>query len=209
MRFLYPKLPTNYQKNPVRSVDMVGAAFDRFDQFGFCVFEEQLSMYQNLAKKLSGLKVIDVGCGIGVGTSVLSHEGCNVVGTDINPKTLRFAASIHPSLIFRGHDISQSPLPFEADVVVAIEVIEHVANPENVLKNIFSTVQEAYVSSPNRVNPELGQLTPINSFHVQEFTISEFLCMIPDHQVSVRDPKSFETLPFSTTVSPILYHIKA
>lgn len=95
-----------------------------------------------MARIRPGSKVLDVGCGAGFLTNDLSSCGFDVTGVDISEESLRVA---------RNHDSTQKvkylsadayKLPFadeSFDVVCAMDFLEHVDNPKNVIKE-FSRV---------------------------------------------------------------------
>lgn len=77
-----------------------------------------------------GDRVLDLGCGAGVFTSIAVGAGASAVGADIAEAALRRARTAFPDLDFRLVPID-GPLPFEDcsfDVLWASQVIEHVAD---------------------------------------------------------------------------------
>lgn len=90
----------------------------------------------------NSLKVLDVGCGGGFLSNELAKFGHNVTGVDISPESLNVA---------REHDVTKTVdyqladafhLPFgdkTFDVVTAMDFLEHVDRPDEVIKE-FSRV---------------------------------------------------------------------
>jgi SAM-dependent methyltransferase len=87
-------------------------------------------VYPILNRNLHG-KVLDVGCGIG---DFLSFRP-NTIGVDINPETVKHCESIG----FNAYLMEENLLPFESkefDGCVLDNVLEHIAKPEVLLKEI-------------------------------------------------------------------------
>jgi 2-polyprenyl-3-methyl-5-hydroxy-6-metoxy-1,4-benzoquinol methylase len=193
-------------------MDMVETAIRRFQTEGYAIPWEQLSIYRRLGQGLrQGLRrqrVIDVGCGIGIGTNILAYWGCQVIGLDIEPKNVAFARALYPELNFAIWDISIGPIQAESDVIVAIELIEHVEDAARVVQNLLASAPYAYLSTPNRACPELGQDRPLNPFHVREYTPYEVLELI-GRPTLIRDPFSWNILPPQTLMTPLVYEVKS
>ncbi|MCD6460987.1 class I SAM-dependent methyltransferase [bacterium] len=108
-----------------------------------------------LAKKLKGLKVLDVGCGLGTLVNMLTQEGADVVGVDIN-LTGRQIFEIN----IQQMDFNKEPLPFQDaafDIVICADVLEHTFYPKKLLAEISRVLKktgEVIISYPNEYNIE-------------------------------------------------------
>ena len=171
---------------------------------------EQLVIYRHLAHALRGRRVVDVGCGIGIGTNVLAYWGCQVVGTDIEPGHVGFARAIYPELSFAVWDICRGPIVLagggRADAAVAVEVIEHVEAAEAVTRHLLASAPRVYLSTPNRANPMLGQESPLNQFHVREYTPAEVLDLL-GRPATIRDPFSWRVVGSESLMTPLVYEV--
>jgi SAM-dependent methyltransferase len=96
-------------------------------------------------------RVLDVGCGWGVTLEVLTSQGYSVVGLDVSRRTLERVDRPDRTLI--EADITQ-PLPGEIepfDVVLALDVIEHLDDDRQAIKRLAPLVTprgRAIVSVP-------------------------------------------------------------
>lgn len=100
--------------------------------------EANLERYMLALNHIAGKTVLDLGCGSGLGTYIYSLVAKKVIALDYSEKALRHAHD-YPykcEVDFIKLDLENpaelSKLP-EADVCVALEVLEHLEKPELVL----------------------------------------------------------------------------
>lgn len=106
-------------------------------------------------------KILELGTGGGEFMSVLKKRGYNVIGLDILPNKI---------LLEKGYDIRKCDLneglPFKKssfDVVIGLEVLEHLYNPYEMMKEIRRVLRAggyAIISMPNTASifSRIGQL---------------------------------------------------
>ena len=88
---------------------------------------------RDIANALSGLRILDVGCGGGLMSEALARLGAQVVGVDASPGNVA-AARLHAqsqnvTVDYRLGEPSDVLSPHERfDVVLALEVVEHVSD---------------------------------------------------------------------------------
>jgi 2-polyprenyl-6-hydroxyphenyl methylase/3-demethylubiquinone-9 3-methyltransferase len=85
-----------------------------------------------------GLSVLDVGCGGGIVCEPMARLGAQVTGCDASPKAVdvavKHAAATNLSIDYRNTSIEH--MAFETyDVILALEIIEHVENPKVFLEH--------------------------------------------------------------------------
>ncbi|QQS38617.1 methyltransferase domain-containing protein [Candidatus Woesebacteria bacterium] len=99
--------------------------------------------------------VLDIGCGNGVSTSHI--RGRRVVGLELSKKQMIRAKEKFPNNDFVVGDARK--LPFRSDtfdVVVAINILHHVADPECILDESYRVLKKGgilYTVDPNLHNP--------------------------------------------------------
>ena len=95
------------------------------------MYQEALARYEFAAKYLrNGLKVLDLGCGTGYGTSIFASDNCHVVGIDINKQAVDFAKKNYwnKNISYLVRDITNLKLSNkEFDITTAFEVVEHLS----------------------------------------------------------------------------------
>jgi 2-polyprenyl-6-hydroxyphenyl methylase/3-demethylubiquinone-9 3-methyltransferase len=86
---------------------------------------------------LKGLKILDVGCGAGILTEALAKEGAIVVGLDASEELIKTAMAHGKGIISLSyrHGAVEELADEKFDIVLALEVIEHVNAPEAFVKN--------------------------------------------------------------------------
>ena len=169
------------------------------------MFPEQVVIYRHLAQRLRGQRVVDVGCGMGVGTNLLAYWGCHVVGVDISGDALRVAQALYPELTFLQWDITQGPLDPIVDAVVVVEVIEHIEDAVVAVRHLVASGRTLYLSTPNRACPVLGQTHPENAYHVREYTPREMLEFLGP--ATIRDPFSWHEVGPDSLMTPLVYEV--
>jgi len=105
--------------------------------------------YFAVAKQLQG-SVCDLGCGPGYLAAFTEPNEGNYTGVDISEVGIEYARFLFPGARFYVADISTDRLPFEDssfDTVVASEVIEHLPNYQNVLKEMMRISRRRMVIS--------------------------------------------------------------
>jgi 2-polyprenyl-6-hydroxyphenyl methylase/3-demethylubiquinone-9 3-methyltransferase len=138
--------------------------------------------------KLSGKKVLDVGCGGGILTESMAARGAHVVGIDVSEKAIKIAKlHLHESgLPVDYRIISAEALaeeqPHSYDVVTCLELLEHVPNPASTVAAcaklakpegyvFFSTISrnpKAYLSAVIAAEYVL-RLLPRGTHHFERF----------------------------------------
>ena len=105
---------------------------------------------------LSGLRVLDVGCGGGILSEALAERGASVLGIDLAESALQ-AAEAHragQAVESRLESSRETAARGEVfDVVTCMEMLEHVADPAAVLRDIHALLKPggwAFFSTINR-----------------------------------------------------------
>ena len=141
-------------------------------------YRRHLVVYEWIAERCAGLEVVDLACGEGYGSAVLACRATRVVGIDANPEAHEHARAKYtrPGVTFE-RDLIET---FDAscDVVVFLQTIEHVRDPEATLRRIRDRLRpggRAYVSTPNVLTlAPPGAPKSDNPWHVREYRPDEF-----------------------------------
>lgn len=83
------------------------------------------------------LRVLDLGCGNGSLSHVIAEHGCEVVGADTSAPGIAISRQSFPECQFIQADIYELPdtdMLHSFDVVLAVEVIEHLLYPKELAK---------------------------------------------------------------------------
>jgi 2-polyprenyl-6-hydroxyphenyl methylase / 3-demethylubiquinone-9 3-methyltransferase len=106
---------------------------------------------------LSGLRILDIGCGAGLLCEPLSRLGGQVIGVDPSPSNIS-AAKLHAerghlSIDYRCTTVEQMDVRERFDIVLAMEVVEHVIDVSVFLKRCTAMLKPGgmmVVSTLNR-----------------------------------------------------------
>lgn len=150
------------------------------------IFLEHMHRYFLVARLVTGKAVLDIACGEGFGSNVLSGTAASVIGVDIAEEAVLHARSKYKSdrLSFKVGSVTAIPLlDASVDVVVSFETIEHISEHEEMLKEVKRVLRPGgmfVVSTPDKLTytDATGQINP---FHVKELYRGEFESLIASH----------------------------
>ncbi len=143
-------------------------------------FRRHLAVYEWIAARVSGQRVIDMACGEGYGSDLLSRSAAAVVGVDASPEAheharLRYARE---NLRFERDMVQSYGEDASCDAVVFLQTIEHVQDPVTVLRSfdrILARGGVAYISTPNLLTlAPAGASKSENPWHLKEYQAEEF-----------------------------------
>jgi 2-polyprenyl-3-methyl-5-hydroxy-6-metoxy-1,4-benzoquinol methylase len=148
-------------------------------------YRRHLAVYDWIADRVAGLRVIDMACGEGYGAAVLAGRAGGVVGVDANPEAhdharLRYSGA---NLRFERGMIETFAVP--CDAIVFLQTIEHVQDPGGVLerfKDLVGPGGVVFVTTPNLLTiAPPGAEKSDNPWHVREYRAAEFAALCRAH----------------------------
>jgi len=156
-------------------------------------FRRHLVVYEWIAERVTGRRVLDMACGEGYGSSALAQVAASVVGVDANPEAYDHARLryVRSNLSFERGMVESYGQPGTFDAVVFLQTIEHVFDPRSVLIRLQSLLTSGgvvYVSTPNLLTlAPPGAAKSGNPWHMKEYRADEFreLCERVFGQVEV------------------------
>ncbi len=169
-----------------------------------------------------GATVLEVGCGGGHTAAKLFGLGFDVTATDFSETALEKAAQSYPGVDFQAVDATDMSFPDAVfDGVVAVELIEHLADPQSHVREVYRVLRARgtyFVKTPNRVlhdyyyrkNPEVARWHPsvmsageLRSLLVSEGFSVRFVRMnrLPAYQI---DKALIKLGPLARFAKPIL-----
>ena len=101
------------------------AAFNRHPIY----YQQRVAGLLNIA----GLKILDIGCGVGTAVFMLHDQGNTVVGWDINKQAIEFCKYKKKKYKLGGTFTTQQPDFSQFDLIIAIDTLEHIQNLHNFL----------------------------------------------------------------------------
>jgi ubiquinone/menaquinone biosynthesis C-methylase UbiE len=174
-----------------------GAGY-HWDQIGKTITKRNIfvvARYNIVLNQISdskGKRILDVGCGDGVLSYLLSQKGAFVIGVDSSDKAIKFAKKKTRNI--RNIEFIKASayyLPFKRDsfdYVVSSDVIEHLQEPQKMLaeiKRVYNRKGKVIITTPLRFTDE-----PLDKMHVQEFFESEFRRLLSDYFTEIEIIKS-------------------
>jgi len=164
-----------------------GAGY-HWDQIGKSITKRNIfvvaryNIVLNQIDDYEGKRILDVGCGDGALTYLISKNGGFVTGVDLSEKAINFAKEKTKQCDnLKFMTASVYDLPFESksfDYVISSDVIEHLRVPEKMLaeiKRVYNGKGKVIITTPLRFTEE-----PLDKMHVQEFFESDFRRLLSD-----------------------------
>jgi SAM-dependent methyltransferase len=141
-------------------------------------YRRHLVVYEWIAERVAGKRVVDMACGEGYGSAVLARRAAHVTGVDANPE-----AHAHAKAKYESENVAivcdlVETYSETAGAVVFLQTIEHVQDPAGILRHFAAMLEpggEVYVSTPNLLTlagPDAEKSD--NPWHVKEYRASEY-----------------------------------
>jgi ubiquinone/menaquinone biosynthesis C-methylase UbiE len=133
------------------------AAADDYNVFSDAANARLIDSFLRLTGLKAGARVIDLGCGSGIFTYLLSQRGFQAAGLDISPKLLELARRKYARLQFDEGDVEA--LPYEAgsvDGVLLSGLVHHLPDASLCAAEVARVLRPGgkFVAfDPNRANP--------------------------------------------------------
>jgi 2-polyprenyl-3-methyl-5-hydroxy-6-metoxy-1,4-benzoquinol methylase len=141
-------------------------------------YRRHLAVYEWIAARTIGKRVVDMACGEGYGSEVLARGAASVVGVDANPEAHEHARLRYTRQNLRFERDLVESFRAECDAVVFLQTIEHVQGPAEILEHFKAMLAPggiAYVSTPNLLTlAPPGAEKSDNPWHVREYRAEEF-----------------------------------
>ncbi|MEQ3548872.1 methyltransferase domain-containing protein [Pseudonocardia nematodicida] len=147
-------------------------------------FRRHEVVYTALAGECAGAVVLEAGCGEGYGADLLATSARRVLALDYDAPTVAHVAARYPRVAVARANLVALPVPDAAvDVVVSLQVIEHLWEQERFLRECRRVLRPGgrlLVSTPNRITFSPGRDTPLNPFHTRELDAGELAGLVRD-----------------------------
>lgn len=108
---------------------------------------------EKFPKLKEDINILDVGCGTGISiTMPLGKEGYNILGIDIDNKSIEYAKSynIYSNVSFKCCGVEEIEKKY--DIIVASEIIEHIKDPVKFLESLRDKLNDngiIIITTPN------------------------------------------------------------
>jgi ubiquinone/menaquinone biosynthesis C-methylase UbiE len=144
---------------------------------------EHLHRYAIALELIAGKKVLDIACGEGYGTNLMSKIAAQVTGIDSDKNTIEKAKKKYTAgnIVFLAGSVLKIPAQNNSfDVITCFETLEHVTEHDEMLselKRVLSPTGILLISTPDKKNysDKTGGLNP---FHKKELYEQEFKNLI-------------------------------
>lgn len=145
-------------------------------------YGEHISRYVSLAHIVKSKRVLDVASGSGYGSQFLAQHAKSVDGLDYFEDAVRYSNETYPADNLTYTHGNAEAMPYDNnsfDVVISLETIEHLYNPEKFVLEVKRVLKDDgifVVSTPND-----DEFMDGNIYHVHEFQFKELNVLMSKH----------------------------
>lgn len=143
----------------------------------YILYLRHLFAYETAAARLAPSDVVlDIGCGSGYGTRLLSNHARQVTGVDVSAATVAAAVTAHGSSNCGFQVYDGTRLPFadaHFDAATSFQTIEHVPDDRRFVAEAARVLKPGalfVLTTPNRATRLREGQRPWNRFHVREYS---------------------------------------
>lgn len=141
------------------------------------MYEKAASAFLDLCRHegidISGARVLEIGCGNGFYTGLLKGQGAtHYLGLDITETLFPVLAERYPGFQFIRRDITVDTLEGEFDLILMIDVIEHIVNEEK-LAFAMSNVQRCLADNGRSMVASVAAQGRHSLFYVRFWTVED------------------------------------
>jgi SAM-dependent methyltransferase len=146
------------------------------------LFVAHLSIYHFFSRFTANLRVLELGCGTGYGSSFLAKSGAaHVTAIDIDPRNIAYARRHFPDVEYIAGDAALLAHRGEFDVVVSSNAFEHFDDPRAAIPH----TAQFLLAVPPVFNEEWRALHAANEFHHSNLLIAEWRAVLEERFESV------------------------
>lgn len=147
------------------------------------------SRYHHLLQYLpSGQRILDIACGSGSGTELISRTSAFTVGVDYLETYIKKARERYPEndrlrfITGDGQSFLYENKEGQFDVIVSFHTLEHAQDDDSMVSAFYRNLRpggELIVEVPLQMARPLG--VPINPYHLREYKTDEFVVKLRRH----------------------------
>ena len=128
--------------------------------------------YEQALEYIKGKMVLDVGCGCGYGTHIMSSAASHVSGVDDSSEAIEFARNMYSSVNINYYCDDFVKFTYGGyHIIVAYEFIEHIENTNAVFNKFKDIGPEKIILSVPHITTPIGG----NKFHYRHYGMDEIV----------------------------------
>jgi len=140
------------------------------------VYFEHINRYYFALSFVKDKVVLDVACGSGYGTNILSQKAKKIFGVDIDSETINYAERHYKkdNCNFINSKIEELKIDEKVDVIVSFETIEHINDEEAYFKTVKSVLDKDGIFIVSTPVADTDGISRMNQYHINEYTVERF-----------------------------------